>query len=75
MSKTENKIDFGTGNTISNSPITQGSNRVKNKGESVTKTVDTIASSSKWHKTWWGMLGIAVLASVLASVIAAVINI
>lgn len=65
MSKIENKINFGTNNKIINSPVTQGSNRVKNnvKDESVTRLGD--ASSDRWHQTWWGVLALTVIAGVI----------
>ncbi len=67
MSKTENKIEFGKGNTISNSPITQGSDKTEVNIKSKNKLSPTRDQSDEkmFHQTAVGQISITVIGGLI----------
>jgi len=67
MSKTENKIEFGQGNTISNSPVTQGSDNTEVNIKSKNKLTPSREQpdEKKFHQTAVGQISITVIGGLI----------
>jgi hypothetical protein len=74
MNKTENKIDFGEGNTITNSPITQGSDNTEVNIKTKSKVAPPSKEKNNENKFFQSPIGqiiIAVIAGLIITVIVA----